>query len=78
MERETSADNSLTAIHATWNDIIQKVQNGEIRIEQGFECKDCFNSGFRQVSDPHGGRFTGVVRCDQCRYWEFQRARIAA
>jgi hypothetical protein len=34
----------------------------------------CFNSGFREVADPKGGRNPGVVRCDRCSYWEFRRA----
>ena len=59
---------TLTAV-----DILGKLRAGEIRTFGGFECGECFNSGFREVDDPQGGPNEGVVRCDRCRYWEFKR-----
>lgn len=69
---------SVQAIFKTWNEIIEKIRSGEIRTATGYECSECFNSGFREVPDPQGGHYKGVVRCDRCRYWEFARERMAA
>ena len=60
----------------TWNEIIDEVNSGKVRIRAGFECAECFNSGFRYVPDPQGSHYKGVVRCNQCRYWEFEAERM--
>jgi hypothetical protein len=60
----------------TWNEIIDDVNNGRVRIRQGFECSQCYNSGFRYVPDPQGSKYRGVVRCNECRYWEFEAERM--
>jgi len=57
----------------TADGILAKLRSGEIRTFGGYECSECFNSGFRAVDDPHGGPNRGVVRCDRCRYWELKR-----
>ncbi len=44
-----------------------------------FECRYCFNSGFREIADPQRqSNYRGVVRCDYCEYWSFRRQRLAA
>lgn len=40
-----------------------------------YECRFCFNCGFREVDDPQGGPNRGVVRCQECNYW-FYRQKV--
>lgn len=44
----------------------------------GFMCEHCLNAGWRYVDDPRDkySNYRGVVRCDRCRYWEFEYERI--
>ncbi len=52
------------------------------RITDVFECKLCFNSGFRDVPDPKGrvgpdGKIhTGMVRCSECNSSYFHRQNL--
>lgn len=39
------------------------------RHTERFECKSCFNCGFREVPDPQGSNYRGRVKCDRCEYW---------
>ena len=67
-------DRPLDGLLKTWNEIIADVKSGKIKTDDSrYECSFCFNSGFREIADPTGSPYRGVVRCSQCRYWEFRR-----
>lgn len=67
---------NLVPLIAISDSIRADLAAGKLRTHDGqFECQGCFNSGFREISDPQGSVYRGVVRCDQCRYWEFRRQR---
>ena len=52
--------------------------SGKLRTRDGqFECIECFNSGWREVIDPQGSVYRGVVKCTRCRYWEFRQTNRA-
>lgn len=54
-------------------------RQSNFRSDDRFECKHCFNSGFRYVEDPKGrvgpdGKvYMGVVRCGECNSSYFHR-----
>lgn len=62
----------------TLHEIGEGIRSGAIRVENRYyECSACFNSGFREATDPRGSAYRGVVRCDQCRYWEYRREKTS-
>jgi hypothetical protein len=65
-----------------WEREIADITSGRVKSVGGdyrrFECPECFNSGWRYISDPQGSTERGVVRCDRCRYWEFHSIRDMA
>lgn len=68
----------LKNLLGTVDEIREGIRTGQIRTSEGFECRFCFNSGFREALDPrnpHDSRYRGVVRCYECRYWEFRAAK---
>lgn len=65
-----------------WEQIIDDLHAGKIKVDRGYECAECFGSGFRYVPDPVNplystSSYLGVARCNECRYWEI-RARKAS
>lgn len=67
--------NEISEIVATWNGLVNRINDGTIKVHHGFECRDCYNSGFREIDDPQGrigpdgSVYRGVVRCNRCEYW---------
>ncbi len=72
---EKDVPDDVASLIMTFNDIIAKVNSGEIPCLPGTGCTHCFGSGFREVPDPQGSHYRGVVRCDKCKYWEYRRER---
>lgn len=57
----------------TFNKIIADVKSGKIKLREGFQCRDCFGRGWREVPDPQGSNYRGVIKCRNCEYWNFRR-----
>lgn len=66
----------MASLTATWNGIIEDVYAGKVKLHDRYECKECFNTGFRQIDDPQGGHYRGVVRCNHCRYWYYHAEKM--
>lgn len=51
-------------------------QEEQHRLLDKFECCYCFNSGWRTITDPKGGDYKGVIRCDRCEHWGWVRHNL--
>lgn len=56
-------------------EFVDKIKSGVVKGHTRFECKYCYNSGFRNVEDPKKGPYCGVVRCNKCKYWAIRSGK---
>lgn len=71
---------TIREVKSEWEQIIDDLHAGKIKVDNGYECSECFGSGFRYVDDPKDplySKFKGVVRCNHCRYWEIRANKAA-
>lgn len=74
---------TIGEVKSEWEQIIDDLHAGKIRVENGYECAECFGAGFRYVPDPKNplystSEYRGVARCSHCRYWELRASKAAA
>ncbi len=69
---ERILDDARTAAAKEQAEFMRKME-AERRLKDGFQCRHCFGCGWREVPDPTGAPYRGVVRCNECNYWHFYR-----